>query len=93
MSGWKMLSASLAVLLLTMPASARALPVSQWSVDCEATRLTTSTFTLMAADPKLGHAAALRSAMLAYMNDRSGLWNAYPAFWAGFSVVGEGGAR
>jgi CHAT domain-containing protein/Flp pilus assembly protein TadD len=75
-------------------AGARALLVSHWSVDSEAaTRLTTSTFALMAADPKLGRAEALRQAMLAYMNDKSGLLNAYPAFWAPFSVVGEGGAR
>jgi hypothetical protein len=37
------------------------------SVDSEAaTRLTTSTFAIMNADPKLGRAAAMRNAMLAY---------------------------
>jgi hypothetical protein len=36
----------------------------------------------MPADPKLGRAAALRNAMLAYMNDKESLLNAYPAFWA-----------
>jgi CHAT domain-containing protein len=45
------------------------------------------------ADPKLGRAAALRDAMLAYMNDRSSPLTAYPAFWAPFSVIGEGAAR
>jgi CHAT domain-containing protein len=75
-------------------AGARTLLVSHWSVDSEAaTRLTTSTFALMTADPKLGRAAALRDAMLADMNDRSGPWNAYPGFWGPFSIIGEGAAR
>jgi tetratricopeptide (TPR) repeat protein len=75
-------------------AGARALLVSHWSVDSEAAaRLTTSTFALMKSDPKLGRAEALRNAMLAYMNDKSSPLNAYPAFWAPFSVIGEGAAR
>jgi hypothetical protein len=36
----------------------------------------------MKTDPKAGRADALRRAMLAYMNDKSGPLNAYPAFWA-----------
>jgi tetratricopeptide (TPR) repeat protein/CHAT domain-containing protein len=75
-------------------AGARALLVSHWSVDSEAsTRLTTSTFALMKADPKLGRAEALREAMLAYMNDKGSPLNAYPAFWGPFSIIGEGAAR
>jgi CHAT domain-containing protein/tetratricopeptide (TPR) repeat protein len=75
-------------------AGARALLVSHWSVDSEAaTRLTTSTFAIMNADPKLGRAAALRDAMLAYMNDKGSPLNAYPAFWGPFSIIGEGAAR
>jgi CHAT domain-containing protein len=75
-------------------AGARALLVSHWSVDSEAaTRLTTSTFAIMKADPKLGRAAALRNAMLTYMSDKSNPLNAYPAFWAPFSIIGEGAAR
>jgi tetratricopeptide (TPR) repeat protein len=75
-------------------AGARALLVSHWSVDSEAaTRLTTSTFSIMAADPKLGRAEALRKAMLTYMNDKSNPLNAYPAFWGPFSIIGEGAAR
>jgi CHAT domain-containing protein len=94
MSGWKMSSASLAVLLLTMPPGARALLVSHWSVDSEGTtRLTTSTFAIMKADPKLGRADALRSAVLAYINDKSNPLNAYSAFWASFSIIREGTAR
>ena len=75
-------------------AGARALLVSHWSVNSEAaTRLTTSTFDIMKADSKLGRAAALRNAMLAHMDDRSSPLNAYPAFWAPFSIIGEGAAR
>lgn len=75
-------------------AGARALLVSHWSVASEAaTRLTTSTFTALKADPALGRAEALRRAMLAYLNDRSSLENAYPALWGPFSLVGEGGKR
>jgi CHAT domain-containing protein len=47
----------------------------------------------MKADPKLGRAEALRNAMLTYMNDKGSPLNAYPAFWAPFSIIGEGAAR
>jgi CHAT domain-containing protein len=47
----------------------------------------------MKADQRLGRAAALRDAMLAYMNDGSSPLNGYPAFWAPFSIIGEGAAR
>jgi CHAT domain-containing protein/Tfp pilus assembly protein PilF len=73
-------------------AGARALLVSHWSVDSQAaTRLTTSTFDILASDAKIGRAEALRRAMLAYVSDRSDPLNAYPAFWGPFSLIGEGG--
>jgi tetratricopeptide (TPR) repeat protein/CHAT domain-containing protein len=75
-------------------AGARALLVSHWAVDSKAaTRLTTSTFDNLTSGPAIGRAEALRRAMLAYMNDASEPRNPYPAYWAPFSVVGEGAAR
>jgi tetratricopeptide (TPR) repeat protein/CHAT domain-containing protein len=75
-------------------AGARALLVSHWAVESNAAmRLTTSTFDILKSDPALGRAAALRRAMLAYMNDTTNPLNAYPALWAPFVVVGEGAAR
>ena len=74
-------------------AGARALLVTHWSVDSDAaTRLTTSTFGVLAADPTIGRAEALRRAMLAYLNDNSSRNAAYPAFWGPFEIVGEGAA-
>jgi CHAT domain-containing protein len=75
-------------------AGARALLVSHWRVDSEAAaRLTTSTFEALQKHQTIGRAEALRRAMLAYMNDTSSPWNAYPDYWGPFSIVGEGGAR
>ncbi len=75
-------------------AGARALLVSHWAVDSKAaTRLTTSTFDNLTSDPAIGRAEALRRAMLAYMNDTSEPRNPYSAYWAPFSVVGEGAGK
>jgi CHAT domain-containing protein len=75
-------------------AGARALLLSHWRIDSKAaTRLATSTFGIMKSDQTIGRAKALRGAMLAYLNDRSDIWNAYPGFWGSFSLVGEGAAR
>ena len=75
-------------------AGARALLVSHWRIDSKAaTQLTTSTFDIMKSNPTIGRAEALRRAMLAYLDDRSDIWNGYPGFWGSFSLVGEGAAR
>jgi tetratricopeptide (TPR) repeat protein/CHAT domain-containing protein len=75
-------------------AGARALLVSHWAVDSSAaTSLTTTTFEILEDNPKLGHAEALRRAMLAYMNDTSVPRRAYPAIWAPFVVIGEGAPK
>ena len=72
-------------------AGSRALLVSHWAVDSTAaTKLTTTTFDILAKDPTLGRAEALRRAMLAYMDDKSEERAAHPAYWGPFSVVGEG---
>lgn len=75
-------------------AGARALLVTHWAVDsAAATRLTTSTFDRLKANPDIGRAEALRQAMLAYLNDASSPRNAYPALWGPFALIGEGVGR
>lgn len=71
-------------------AGARALLVSHWRVGSEAAaRLTTGTFKKMHDDPSLSRARALQGAMSDMIADASDPWNAYPAFWAPFILVGD----
>ena len=75
-------------------AGTRSLLVSHWTVDSKAaTRLTISTFGILADNPSIGRAEALRRAMLAYLSDTSEDRNAYPSYWGPFSIVGEGAVK
>src|SRR5215831_9772001 len=73
-------------------AGARALLVSHWSVYSDSTvKLIADAMRRMAADKNIGRAQAMRQSMLA-MIDKGGPYEAHPAYWAPFVVVGEGGA-
>ena len=74
-------------------AGARALLVSHWAVNSDAAvKLTIGAFTAMADDRAIGRAEALRRAMTKLI-DEGELYEAHPAYWAPFVVVGEGSAR
>ena len=73
-------------------AGARTLLVSHWPVYSDAAvRLTTRAFAELEVRPSEGRAEALQHAMSDLMDDRSQDYNAHPAVWAPFVVVGEGG--
>ena len=81
-------------------AGARALLVSNWPVETvSARKLTTDLFRRQATDPGLGHAEALRQAMLHLIdsegvrdpNGRLQVSYAHPIFWAPFALIGDGG--
>ena len=73
-------------------AQARALLVSHWEVNSEATvKLITASVRAITNDPSVGRAEALRRAMLA-MIDKGEPKQAHPSYWAPFVVVGEGAA-
>ena len=73
-------------------AGARALLVSHWAVDSDATvKLVTGAVREMARDAKVGRAEALRRSMLALI-DKGTQEESHPAYWAPFVVVGEGAA-
>ncbi len=71
-------------------AGARALLVSHWSVNSGATvKLITGAISRMTADKSIGRAEALRQAMLSLIYAGAD-YDAHPATWAPFVVVGEG---
>jgi CHAT domain-containing protein/tetratricopeptide (TPR) repeat protein len=73
-------------------AKARSLLVSHWEVASQSTvKLITKAIAELEADPKIGRAEALRRSMLS-MIDTGKEYEAHPAFWAPFVLVGEGGA-
>jgi CHAT domain-containing protein/tetratricopeptide (TPR) repeat protein len=73
-------------------AGARSLLVSHWQVASDSTvKLITKAIAELKADPNIGRAEALRRSMLAII-DTGKDYEAHPAFWAPFVLVGEGGA-
>jgi CHAT domain-containing protein/tetratricopeptide (TPR) repeat protein len=71
-------------------AQARALLVSHWAVDSNATvKLIISAMREIARDRTVGRAEALRRSMLV-MIDKGDPHEAHPSYWAPFIVVGEG---
>lgn len=73
-------------------AGARSLLVSHWSVNSDATaKLITKAVAELKADPGIGRAEALRRSMLS-MIDTGQDYEAHPAYWAPFVLVGEGAA-
>lgn len=74
-------------------AQARALLVSHWAVNSDATvKLITGAISRLAANQSIGRAEAMRQSMLALI-DKGTPEEAHPAYWAPFVVVGEGGAK
>jgi CHAT domain-containing protein/tetratricopeptide (TPR) repeat protein len=72
-------------------AQTRALLVSHWAVDSDATvKLITSAMREIARDKTVSRAEAVRRAMLDLI-DKGETGEAHPAYWAPFIVVGEGG--
>ena len=74
-------------------AQARALLVSHWEVNSDATvKLVTGAMRRLAANKSMGRAEAMRQSMLALIDKRHEPREAHPAYWAPFVVVGEGAA-
>jgi CHAT domain-containing protein len=72
-------------------AGARALLVSHWSVvSTAAVKLTTGAVAELKAHPDIGKAAALRRSMAAVL-EGGAEFEAHPAYWAPFVIVGEAG--
>lgn len=72
-------------------AGGKAMLVSHWPVDSEATvKLTTTMMRLHREKGAMSKAEAHRQSMLALMKDPDRPDFAHPFFWAPFSVVGEG---
>lgn len=75
-------------------AGARSLLVSSWPVYSDAAaRLTTTALAAQGDDPAIGRAEALRRAMLSVLDDPAASpRERHPAYWAPFTIVGEGGS-
>jgi CHAT domain-containing protein len=72
-------------------AGSRSLLVSHWEVASDSTvKLIAKAIAELKTDPKIGRAEALRRAMLSMITSGKD-YEAHPAFWAPFVLVGEGG--
>ena len=72
-------------------AGARSMLVSHWAVESNATtKLTTGIFKELQKDPDMDRAEALQQSMLNLMTNTQNTNYAHPAFWAPFSLVGDG---
>jgi CHAT domain-containing protein len=81
-------------------AGARALLVTNWSVDSQSAReLTSELFRRQAANPKLSRSEALRESMLSLLDHKGFIGTdgkmafayAHPLFWAPYTIIGDGG--
>jgi CHAT domain-containing protein len=71
-------------------AGARALLVSHWEVNSDASvKLTTRAIQELKAHPEIGRAEAMRISMRELI-EKSTSVEAHPSYWAPFVVVGEG---
>ena len=71
-------------------AGARALLVSHWAVDSDATvALMTTAFAYLGTRPDLRKSEALRQSMLKMISDTREPINAYPSLWAAFTLIGD----
>lgn len=76
-------------------AGAKALLVTQWSVETESARmLTTQTFKQMTGRTNLSRAVALQQSVLQLMQSKTKDFSyAHPMFWAPYTIIGDGGAQ
>jgi CHAT domain-containing protein len=81
-------------------AGARALLVTNWSVDSQSAReLTSELFRRQTANPKLSRSEALRESMLSLLDHKGFIGTdgkmafayAHPLFWAPYTIIGDGG--
>ena len=74
-------------------AGARSLLVSHWSVDSDAAAiLTTEMFKALESNPRMGRSNALQKSMISLIFHDENIHYSHPAFWAPFSLIGEGAA-
>ena len=72
-------------------AGARSLLVSHWSVEStSAAELTTGLFDAINQDQEIGRSEALQRSMIELMTDKVRPYYSHPAFWAPFSLIGDG---